>query len=191
MKTIHLFPAILGLLAAAGCSDWGDDPGMNALEVETADVTFSAYGGTGSIVVKSAGGVTPASSATWCVVAGVGSRVEVTVPVNNDLLARAAAVTIRSGAQHVQVPVLQAGAQIEVERHITISAAGGATILPVHTPCPPVTASANATWLATSIVGDQLILNALPNTTAAARTATLSLTAGPLTAQVAVTQSAP
>jgi hypothetical protein len=185
---IYLLPAILCLAALTACSDKGEDAGMNTLELESAGVSFDARGGTGSIIVKSTGGVTAVSDALWCTFTVWGSRVEVTVPAYNELSARATLLTLFSEGRKVQVPVMQSGVQIAVERFITLPPTENDLALPLHSAVQPVEVNSPALWLAAGMSGDNLILHASANSTERKRTATISLTAGPLTAQVTVTQ---
>jgi hypothetical protein len=194
MRTSVYLLSIALLVAAAGCSDKGEAPGMNILELESADVSFGAEGGTRHIVVKSTGSVTAASAVTWCAVAAQGNRVEVTVPVNDSLLARSTAVTLISAGKMVQVPVLQSGVQIEVARSVAIDAREQDVVLPFKS-SRPVIATTNVLWLSFPlIVGDRLVMHASANTFTVERTATVTITAvtaGLLEARITVTQSVP
>jgi hypothetical protein len=189
-KTVYIFSALLCLSAVAGCSDWGEVPELNILELESANVSFSAYGGTGDIVVKSTAEVTAGCSDAWCTTAVSGNKVTVTVPASGELLGRATMVTIVSAGKKAQVPVAQAGVQIEFDRSpIILSGDAGSATLLVNAPVP-VTATSPATWLVSNISGNSLTLRAEANPAFAARAATLTVSAGSLTVPVAITQQA-
>ena len=68
-KLIYLLSTLLSLATAVGCSDWGEEPDMNILELESANVSFDAFGGARDIIVKSTGDVTASCSDAWCTVA--------------------------------------------------------------------------------------------------------------------------
>lgn len=195
-KLLYLLPAVLCLATLAGCSDWGEDPGMNTLELESADVSFNALGGMGSIVVKSTGSSLVATTGDkWCAASVSGRTVDVLVTVNNALLARSTAITLVSGERKVVVPVTQSGVQIDIDRAVTLPAAVGSTVVkPVDASGTPLSVRVNSpapSWIEAAISGSDLVVQATKsNETSTARTATLSLTAGPLTAQIKVTQEA-
>jgi hypothetical protein len=189
-KTVYIFSALLCLAAVAGCSDWGEVPELNILELESANVSFSAYGGTGDIVVKSTAEVTAGCGDAWCTAAVSGNKVTVTVPASGELLGRATVVTVASAGKSVQVPVAQAGVQIEFDRSpVILSGDAGSVTLPVNAPVP-VTATSPATWLVPNISGNSLTLRAEANPGFAARAATLTVSAGSLTVPMAITQQA-
>ena len=184
---------LLFLLATAtGCSDWGEEPELNFLELESSNVSFDAYGGAGEIVVKTTAGVTVSSAATWCVAAVSGNKVAVTVPANGGLLGRSTVVTLISAGKKVQVPVTQAGLELKVEsKTVALPYTAKDTTLQINCPIP-VTAQSSATWLTAAVTVDNtaLELQAEANGALASRTATVTLSAGDLTTTVTVTQKA-
>jgi hypothetical protein len=187
-KSVYLFSVLLCLSAVAACSDWGEEPELNILELESADVSFNAFGGTGNIVVKSAGGVTAACDDSWCTLAVSENKVTVTVPANGELSERSTVVTVISGAKKVQVPVTQSGVQIELDRSlITLPGEASDTSLAVNAPIP-LTATSSATWLVPSISGATLAFHAEANPDFIVREATVSVTAGSFTTSVVVAQ---
>jgi hypothetical protein len=189
-KLVYLFSISLFLLATAtGCSDWGEEPELNILELESANVSFDTYGGSGEIVVKSTGGVTASSSATWCTTVVSGNKVTVTVPAWGELMGRATVVTVVSGGKNVQVPVTQSGIELKVEsKTVELSATASDTTLQVTCPVQ-IVAQSSATWLTANITADNVLeLQATANGSFALRTATVTLTGGDLTATVTVTQ---
>ncbi|MDR0692599.1 MAG: hypothetical protein LBF69_06140 [Prevotellaceae bacterium] len=190
-KSVYLFSMLFFLLAVAtGCSDWGEEPELNTLELESANVSFDAYGGTGTIVVKSTAGVTAACGEPWVSISSVsGNTVAITVDPNSEMLSRSTAVTVMSGRKKIQVPVTQSGVMIDFDRSaITLPVEGCDTLLPIKSPVP-VMATSSATWLVANISGTTLTLHAGANPLfSTIRAATLTFTAGSFTIPVAVTQ---
>jgi hypothetical protein len=171
-----------------GCSDWGEEPGLNILELESANVSFDAFGGARDIIVKSMDSLTATCNASWCTTSVSGNKVSVTVPANEELLSRATVVTVISGVKKVQVPVMQSGVFIDFDRSpLTISGEAGDTTLVVNAPVP-VKVSSSATWLVSSVSGATLKLQAEVNPTFDTRASTLTLTAGSFSISVEVTQ---
>ena len=189
-KLIYLLSTLLSLATAVGCSDWGEEPDMNILELESANVSFDAFGGARDIIVKSTGDVTASCSDAWCTVAVSGNKVMVTVPPNGELLGRATVVTLISGAKKVQVPVAQSGVQIDFDRSpLTLSGGAGDTTLLINAPVP-FTVASSATWLVSSHTDTTLTLQAEANPAFEDRSATLKVTAGSFSISVGVTQRA-
>jgi hypothetical protein len=191
-KSVYLFSISLFLLAVAtGCSDRGEEPELNILELESANVSFGPYGGSGEIIVKStAGGVTASSAATWCTATASGNKVTVTVPSYGELLGRATVVMLVSGGKKVQVPVMQSGLELKVEsKAVEIPAIASDTTVQVSCPVP-VTAQSSADWLIINVTADNVLeLHAIANDDSfAPRTATVTLTGGDLAATITVTQ---
>jgi hypothetical protein len=189
-KSIYLFSMLLSLALVAGCSDWGEEPELNILELESANVSFDAYGGAGDIVVKSAGGIAASSAATWCTAAVSGNKVTVTVPACGELLGRVTVVTVVSGVKKVQVPVMQSGTKIECNcPPLAISNKAYDTTLLFNAPVP-VTVTSSDAWLVPDISGATLRIHAEANPTFAIREGTLTLSAGSFTLPITVTQQA-
>jgi hypothetical protein len=189
-KSIYLYSTLLSLAIMAGCSDWGEEPEMNILELESAHVSFDAYGGAGDIVVKSAGSITASCSDSWCTTDVSGNKVTVTVPACGELMGRATVVTVVSGVKKVQVPVMQSGVLIDCDRTPrAISNKAYDTTLLVHAPVP-VTVTSSATWLVPSISGATMHIHADDNPTFAVRVGTLTLSAGSFTLPITITQQA-
>jgi hypothetical protein len=187
-KIIYAFPVLLCLAAAVGCSDWGEEPALNILELESANVSFDAFGGSGDIVVKSTDNVTASCSEAWCATAVSGNKVTVTVPANGELLGRTTVVTVISGMKKVQVPVTQSGVLIDFDRSpLTLSGEAGDTTMLINAPVP-LTVTSSATWLAPSITDAALTLRAEDNPAFTSRSSTLTLTAGSFSVAVEVTQ---
>jgi hypothetical protein len=189
-KSVYLFSISLFLLATAtGCSDWGEEPELSILELESANVSFDTFGGSGEIVVRSTAGVTASSAATWCVTTVSGNKVTVTVPPYGELLGRATVVTLVSGRKKVPVPVTQSGMELKIESK-TVELPGTASDTTLQVNCPlPVTPQSSATWLVAGITaGNILELHATANDRYAPRAATVTLTGGDLTVAVTVTQ---
>ena len=190
-KSVYLFSMLLFLLAmATGCSDRGEEPELNFLELESANVSFDAYGGAGDIVVKTTAGITVSSAATWCTAAVSGNKVAVTVPANGGLLGRSTVVTLISAGKKVQVPVTQAGLEFKLESNTVALPLRTAKDTTLWLHCSmPVTAQSSATWLSVNLTADNTTLELHAETNSdPPRTATVTLTTGDLTVAITVTQ---
>lgn len=107
-KIIGILTLCLCALLVA-CSD--DNPVVDSLQVVSTDgIDFSAASGEGTITVSAAGAIAAASNKDWCKVTVEGSLVRVSVDESVEVTSRVALVTISSGGNNVQVPVVQAGA---------------------------------------------------------------------------------
>ncbi|MDR0691914.1 MAG: hypothetical protein LBF69_02615 [Prevotellaceae bacterium] len=188
-KSIYLFSMLLFLLATAtSCSDWGEEPELNFLELESADVSFDAFGGTRDIIVKSTDDVTASCGDSWCTTAVSGNKVTVTVSANGELLSRATVVTVISGVKKVQMPVTQSGVRIDFDRSpLILSGEAGDTTLLINAPVP-VTVTSSTAWLVPSVTDTTLTLHVEDNPAFASRASTLTLTAGSFSVAVEVTQ---
>jgi hypothetical protein len=190
-KSVYLFSILLFLLATAtGCSDKGEEPELNFLELESANVSFDSYGGEGDIVVKATAGVTASSAATWCTTTTSGNKVTVTVPLYEELLGRSTVVTLVSGGKKVLVPVTQSGLELKVEsKTVELPGTASDTTLQINSPVQ-VTAQSNATWLTVNLTAANVLeLHAAANNASfAQRTAVVTLTAGPIEVAVTVIQ---
>jgi hypothetical protein len=189
---VYLFSIALCLSAVTGCSDWGEEPDLNILELESANVSFDAYGGSGEIVAKTTAGVTASSAATWCTTAISGNKITVTVPPYGELLGRSTVVTVISGGKNVPVPVTQSGLELKIEsRTVELPDVESDTTLQITCPIP-VTVQSSATWLVADVTaGNVLRLHAEANGSLAQRTATVTLTAAPIEVTVTVIQKVP
>lgn len=106
-KLLNIF--ILSLCCIlASCSD-DDSPVGGTLTIASTDLDFTAGGGEGSIVVAGTGAITAVSDKDWCTVSVEGMTVHVTVATSDDITSRTAVVTISSGIESVEVPVVQTG----------------------------------------------------------------------------------
>lgn len=107
-KIINTF-VILCCILLASCSD-DRESDISELKIISSDVSFDAAGGSGAIKVDTKEAITATSSKDWCTVSIDGTMVNVTVPENNEMSARTAAVMITSGGLKTLIPVTQGGA---------------------------------------------------------------------------------
>jgi hypothetical protein len=176
-----------------------------SVQVNPSGVSWMAPGGGGTWTLSAApdgGGTWTASeSATWLTLSSTravaaGGSVTVTASANTTSARRTATVTLKSGKGSATITVVQGSSKtITLSRATWAPAKGGATVTVT------VTAHNDATWTASvdqpwvgiggpaTVGGTSLTAVAQPNT-GPARTATITITAGPNTTQIPITQPA-
>ncbi|GEM_PF-4538575 len=107
--TLAICWVVVSLLLLSGCDESGTEYEGSSIQVVSAEVTFQPTGGIGTIVIEAASQVSAVSNKEWCVASVSGNTVAVTVGKNDEITGRTAALTIRSGADEVIVPVTQLG----------------------------------------------------------------------------------
>lgn len=101
----------------AACSD-DDNPASSGIQVvSTSDIDFTAAGGEGTIVVNAAGAVSATSDKEWCTVTVEGTTVHVVAAASTEMTSRSALITISSGTESAQVPVIQQGQIVVVNEY--------------------------------------------------------------------------
>lgn len=108
--------AAFACVATVGCNDDIDNPyaSVNSISIVDSHVAFSAPADKGSVKFSCAGNVSVTSNRDWCKAIVDGDSVIVTVTNNESLDGRAANVTLRNGADTVQVAVVQNGIKINL-----------------------------------------------------------------------------
>lgn len=109
MKKILYFLIPFLCIGLVACSDDDSPVGGTAIRIESADLDFTAEGGEGSITVAGSGAISAVSDKDWCTVSVEGTVVHVTVAGSEEITSRSAVVTITSGSESLEVPVVQAG----------------------------------------------------------------------------------
>ncbi|MDR1527126.1 MAG: hypothetical protein LBS46_05580 [Dysgonamonadaceae bacterium] len=178
-KTINLF-AIFAILFFCGCEN-EDYPRFedSQVKIEQSNVTFTAKGGTGSIIVGTSD-YTASVDQNWCKLSTSGNTITVTVEPNISVIIRSANVTIQSGDKINFVPVTQNAVYLHLENYETISLLGrGGTISFPYECETSVSVTSDVSWITPKVEGDQIVLQAMQNPNfLESRKATLTLTAG-------------
>jgi hypothetical protein len=190
-KSVYMFSMLLCLLAAAtGCSDRGEEPELNILELESANVSFDTFGGAGEIVVKTTDGVTASSAATWCIAAASGNKVAVAVSAYEGLEARYTTITLVSGGKSLQVPVTQSGLEVVIERTaVQLPRTAGSATVKITCRYPITPPQSSATWLTATLAPDNVLeFHVTANPSFPPRTATVNFSIGSIEATITVYQ---
>jgi hypothetical protein len=195
-------------IAFSGCGKDDDNPGETpvtppVLSVAPASIPATAATGTYTIAVTAnvAWTATVSSGATWCTLANASATgngtVTVNVVENPTAASRAATVTVTAGTLTQQVAVTQAGAAPTLTTAPTAipatSTADSYTIAVTSNTAWTATVNTAATWCtlanANATGNGTVTVNIVENPIAASRAATVTVAAGTLTQQVAVTQA--
>lgn len=172
MRLIKITPYIVILLSViltTACEDENYREFSNTqVKIEKSDVTFSAAGGTGSIVIdESEQSPTVTCNENWCNTSLSGNIVTVTVGPNLNMLGRTAMVTIRSGEKVNYVPVSQDPVFLHLDNYeaVSIVGKGGSISFPYEcTADVPIKVTSENTWLTGTASGGVIQLTASINT---------------------------
>ncbi|MCR8916711.1 BACON domain-containing protein [Bacteroides sp. ET225] len=110
MKKILYFLMPFLCMGLVGCNDDDSPVGESILNIKSADLDFTAVGGEGSIIVDGYGTISAASDKDWCTVSVDGMTIHVTVAESQEITSRTALITISTGTDSREVPVVQSGA---------------------------------------------------------------------------------
>ena len=110
MKNVWNILVLCLCCVLAGCSDDDSPIGGTAIQIESADLDFTAEGGEGSITVAGNGVISAVSDKDWCTVSVDGMTIHVTVAESQEITSRTALIAISAGADSREIPVVQAGA---------------------------------------------------------------------------------
>lgn len=187
-KYISFLLMSLVLLWTAGCSD--DDAVLSSLTVDTvSSVGFEAGGGTGTITYTATGTVTATSDQSWLTLSTPSNgTVTFTVSANDDIASRTGQVILSCDGVTQTVGITQMGLFFDVDDYYEFSSEGETQTYDFYTNTT-VSVSVDADWLTVTIVDGQLIITAEPNETGAARTATITFSAGWKTVTAEVVQA--
>lgn len=136
MKKLLNILALCGCIFFAACSD-DDNPAGNGVQVvSTSDINFTAAGGEGTIVVSASGAVSATSDKEWCTVTVEGMTVHVVAAASTEMTSRSALVTISSGSEFAEIPVIQSGLIVimnEYNLYHAFKYEGGSLVYPFKT----------------------------------------------------------
>lgn len=173
-----------------GCDDNAYKEPVKTLEVISSDLYFPWDGGEGTITMKADGKITPTSSQVWCTVHAEGNVVYVSVSMNDKYSGRTARVTITSGNESTYVAVTQRPAAFTIDAlNMTIGDKEGTSSFAASSSVDPISASTEDTWILNPrYENGKVIFDHEANPDATRRTGHISVTAGPITHKVAITQ---
>jgi hypothetical protein len=161
MKKIYILSTSLLLLILAGCESKEYHEFEDTLvKIESADVVFSAVGGTGEIVVAGAEAFTVASDQDWCTSNNSGRKVLLTVEPNLSMSGRTAKITIRAGEKlsYVMIMQLAAGFKIETTDIHVAPKVGEEMRVPYETDVQLAIGQVVDNWLTASIEDQEIVL---------------------------------
>jgi hypothetical protein len=172
MKKIFYITFLSAVLAAA-CTDEPyrsfDD---TQVQIESADVTFSALGGTSSIVVAESAPVKVVSNKDWCTTQVNGAEITVTVTPNMSIFNRTAMLTLTVQDKTNYVPVTQLPVYLKFGARTVSVAPEESTAEVVCESDATLTLTPNVAWLSATFDREtQLIsIHADPNMSVLPRT---------------------
>lgn len=186
-KLFYIFSFCL-LAFAIGCSDGENDVTVPELGIENSGVIFSVLGGTGTIELK-APGATATADQDWFTVSVSGKTITVTASPNSTVNGRTGLVLIKQNGLERAVPVTQSGNRAPAPEVTEIMMPVRASEAFIFVDCEiPFTATSQADWLTTHVMGDTLVLKTADNIGHPVRTTTVTLTSGTFNVPVTVTQ---
>jgi hypothetical protein len=166
MKKIIYIMTLIAAVFVGGCESESyrafDD---TQVKIEQSNVTFTAAGGTGTIVVADTErSVTATTEQSWCKLSVSGNTITVTVEPNLDRTGRSALVTIKAKDKIQYVPVSQAPVYLRLDSYEDISFLGkGGTVTFSYECEVPVTVVADAPWVSGTVQGKEIVLKAVQN----------------------------
>jgi hypothetical protein len=165
-KTLYIIISLAVILMSA-CEDRNYRAFSDIqIKIEKSNVTFTAAGGTGSIVISADQSVTATSNESWCKTSLAGNTITVTVEPNLSMLGRTALITIKSGEKANYVPVSQNPVYMEfdVSDQIIFLGKGGTIVLPYRCSVEvPIEVVTEASWLTATVFDDHIDVTATTN----------------------------
>ncbi|MDR1554076.1 MAG: hypothetical protein LBS69_11565 [Prevotellaceae bacterium] len=162
MKKIYLIQILLLSIFLAGCDSTEYLEFENTqVKIESANVNFSALGGTGEIVVAESNNFTATVDQTWCSLNVSGNVISVTAIPNMSISGRNARITVKSGNKVNYVSVTQASITFKTETdNATIDGKGGEARIAYETEASLAIDTVTGSWLTASIDGNEIVLQA-------------------------------
>lgn len=193
MKKMYMLLLLLaaGLTFTACSDDDIDNPYAreSTIVVEKSNLDFTAAGGTGTVSVNVAQGVTAKSSVSWATPTVNGAEITVTVEPSTTAYGRTGLITIYNGKDSTQVNVHQSGVIFRgdiPENWALKNDAEDLRFTVVHT--GEITIESDADWVTGEVVGDTIILHAAANTSGAGRQTEVRIKCGSVTKTITVVQ---
>jgi hypothetical protein len=190
MRKISLLYIIWGIVVFGSCSE--EIPKEEELAVQSCDLDFDAYAGTGTITLHSTGrgGILASVDRSWCHVTVSDKTVNVKVDANDDVNARSSMITISDGNSRVRLPVTQQGTLFIISSE-TIYVSWNAKSYEMEVQSNfPVSVETDVDWLTVEVEGNQIVFKLLNENGRRARTATVDVSSGSITHQVKFIQKA-
>jgi hypothetical protein len=160
MKKIYIIQILLLSIFLAGCSSTEYHEFENSqVKIESADVNFSALGGTGEIVVAESGNITAEIDQNWCSLSVSGKTISVTVTPNMSISGRSAQVTVKSGNKINYVSVTQTSVTLNMDAtSASIDGKGGEVRIACQTEANLIIDNVADSWLTASTDGNDIVL---------------------------------
>lgn len=174
-KYLYLFLTMICAAGFVACSDDDDDVEGASLRIVSSNVLFQAAPGTGTVEFYANGTVTAETDREWCTASISGNTVHVAVTENGSLEGRSSLLTLRCGADSVNVTVQQTGLvfQVSAGSSITTDSDEAHTLTYTMNTNVNLTFEADADWFSAAINGDELQITFTENTTGHIRMGTL------------------
>ncbi|GJM63897.1 DUF7594 domain-containing protein [Persicobacter diffluens] len=149
-----------------------------SLKPESSTLSFTAISGTATILVESSENFTVSDDQSWITATQQAGAVEISVLENNNAGTRSGTVTL-SGCETKTITVSQSGIEnscslvLSKNTHHFSDQAGSVTVQ--VTSNESFTASADQSWISTSISGNDLIVSVSPNEQSSSRSGTITV----------------
>jgi hypothetical protein len=178
------------MVVFSGCGE--DMPKEEELAVESCELDFNAYAGTGTITLRSTGkgDIIASADRPWCHVTVSDKTVNVEVDANGDVNVRSSMITINKGNSRVRVPVTQQGTLFIVPSE-TIYVYWNAKSYEMEFQSNlPVLVKTDADWLTVEVEGNRIVFKLLNENGKERRTAMVNVSSGNITHQIEFIQKA-
>jgi hypothetical protein len=191
MRKIRLLYVIWGIVVFGGCGE--EIPEEEELAVESCDLDFNAYAGTGTIALCSAakGDIIASADRSWCHVTVSDKTVNVKVDANSDVNVRSSMITISNGNSRVRVPVTQQGTLFIVPSETVYVYWNTASYeMEVQSNLPVSVKTDDVDWLTVEVEDNRIVFKLLNENGRSTRTAMVNISSGSVTHQVKFIQKA-
>ncbi|MDD7454941.1 MAG: BACON domain-containing protein [Bacteroidales bacterium] len=192
MKKIPIiFSVLLTVFMVSSCKDDEINPYSlgKTISVVSQSVIFDAPAATGTVVVESDGGsITAAADAPWATVSVSGNTVNVSVTENDNINGRSSQLTIKNGADSVNVTIQQHGFIFRLNANFINFGDDAQEKSFDLTHNTDVSISTSADWLTAAIDGDTFKVAVTANDTKHLRAGYVYYTAGTYTDSIRVAQ---
>ncbi|MDR0754759.1 MAG: hypothetical protein LBF04_05150 [Prevotellaceae bacterium] len=165
MKKICIVQILLLSIFLTGCNSTEYYEFENTqVKIESAEINFTAAGGTGEIVVAESENFTAAVDQDWCSLAINGKIISITATPNMSISGRSARVTLKSGNRINYVSITQTSVTLNIDAtNISIDGKGGEARIAYSTEATLVIDTVYDSWLTASIDGNEIVLQVTAN----------------------------
>ncbi|MDR2293459.1 MAG: hypothetical protein LBE11_08320 [Prevotellaceae bacterium] len=165
MKKIYIIQTLLLSIFLAGCNSTEYYEFENTqVKIESAEIHFTATGGTGEIIVAESGNFTATSDQNWCSLSINGKVITITATPNMSISGRSARITVKSGNKVNYVSVTQTSVTFNIDAtNISIDGKRGEAHITYQTEASVAIDTVTNSWLTVSIDGNEIVLQAAAN----------------------------